>query len=431
MTGALGWPAIVRLGLVQAAIGAMVMIPTSLLNRVMMVELGLVAAVPAGLVAWHYAVQLSRPMWGHGSDRGRRRTTWIVGGMGVLALGTLLAVDAAALLGRGSSAGTLLGILAYAMIGGGVGAAGTSLLALLAAGTAPERRAPAAALTWVMMVAGIVVAAGSVGTLLEPFSLARLAFVTGGAVLTAFLVAVVAVHGVERRVAMSAPEAAESFPDALRGVWGDPVARRFTVFVFVSMLAYAMQDLILEPFGGLVFRLSPGATTQLSGVHHGGVLAGMVAMGLLGRGRARVPDAGLDRWIMGGCLLSAAALVGLGIGARDPLHWPLTANLVLLGLGNGVFAAAAVATMMSLAGADGGGRSGTRMGVWGAAQAIAFGAGGLLGALTVDALRTAGQADAPAFQGAFAGEGLLFLCSAWLILHVSRAPARPIARVTA
>ena len=68
----LGWPGIVRLGLVQSAIGAIVMLATSLLNRVMVVEYALPAALPAGLVAWHYGVQLSRPVWGHGSDRGRR-----------------------------------------------------------------------------------------------------------------------------------------------------------------------------------------------------------------------------------------------------------------------------------------------------------------------------------------------------------------------
>ena len=55
-----GWIAIVRLGLVQAAIGAIVMLATSLLNRVMVVEYALAAAIPAGLVAWHYAVQLAR-----------------------------------------------------------------------------------------------------------------------------------------------------------------------------------------------------------------------------------------------------------------------------------------------------------------------------------------------------------------------------------
>ena len=90
----LGWLQIVRLGLVQASIGAIVMLTTSLLNRVMVVEYALVAAIPAGLVAWHYAVQLSRPIWGHGSDRGGVRTPWIRGGMALLALGAMLAVNA-------------------------------------------------------------------------------------------------------------------------------------------------------------------------------------------------------------------------------------------------------------------------------------------------------------------------------------------------
>lgn len=418
----LGWISIARLGLVQAAIGCMVMISTSLLNRVMMVELALAAAVPAGLVAWHYAVQLSRPLWGHGSDRGTRRSTWIVGGMGVLALGTLMAVDAAALMGERTFAGYLLATIAYALIGGGVGAAGTSLLALLASGVAPERRASAAALTWVMMVAGIVVSAGLVGSLIDPFSFARLALVTGGAVLGAFLLAVLAIRGIEQPSLRTAGRVVESFPEALRSIWHDRRARRFTIFVFVSMLAYSMQDLILEPFGGLIFRLSAGTTTQLSGVHHAGVLVGMIAAGLLGHAFGKGSGAGLNRWIIGGCMMSALALGGLALGAVQPLGWPLGANLVLLGLGNGVFAAAAIGSMMELAGADGEGRSGTRMGVWGAAQAVAFGLGGLTGAVVVDLLRALSGTDAFAFQAAFTGEALLFLCSAALVMRIAPRP---------
>ena len=133
----LGWFGIVRLGMVQFAIGAIVMLATSLLNRLMVVEYALAAAVPAGLVAWHYAVQLSRPLWGHGSDRGRRRTPWIVAGMAMLAGGVMLAVSALEGLGQGSLAGYVTAIIAFAIIGAGVGAAGTSLLALLATQVAP------------------------------------------------------------------------------------------------------------------------------------------------------------------------------------------------------------------------------------------------------------------------------------------------------
>ena len=136
----LGWLGIVRLGLVQSAIGAIVMLATSLLNRVMVVEYALPAALPAGLVAWHYAVQLSRPVWGHGSDRGRRRTPWIVFGMGILALGAVLAVDALGLLATRSAWGFALAILAFTMIGAGVGAAGD-----IAAGAARDPRRPRSA----------------------------------------------------------------------------------------------------------------------------------------------------------------------------------------------------------------------------------------------------------------------------------------------
>ena len=159
----LGWFGIVRLGLVQSAIGAIVMLGTSLLNRVMVVEYALPAALPAGLVAWHYSVQLSRPAWGHGSDKGRRRTPWIVAGMALLALGALLAVQALSFLTTRAVEGYVLAVLAFSMIGAGVGAAGTSLLALLAARVAPERRAAAASITWIMMIAGIVVTAGIAG----------------------------------------------------------------------------------------------------------------------------------------------------------------------------------------------------------------------------------------------------------------------------
>ena len=87
MVGPLGWFGIVRLGLVQTSLGAIVVLTTSTLNRVMVVELALPAMLPGALVALHYAVQVMRPRWGHGSDLGRRRTPWIVGGMAVLALG--------------------------------------------------------------------------------------------------------------------------------------------------------------------------------------------------------------------------------------------------------------------------------------------------------------------------------------------------------
>ncbi len=432
MIGAgLNWLGVVRLGLVQAAIGSIVMLTTSLLNRVMVVELGLAAAIPAGLIAWHYAVQLSRPLWGHGSDRGGERTFWVVGGMAGLALGALLAVNATILAATNAVTGLLLGIGAFTMIGAGVGAAGTSLLALLASAVAPERRPAAAAITWIMMVAGIAGSAGLAGSLLEPFSQGRLAVVTGGIALGALLLTLVAVRGVEaglRRAAVALPDPPvrqarpPSFREALGSVLDDPRARRFTAFVFVSMLAYSMQDLILEPYAGLVFALTPGESTQLAGAQHGGVLAGMLFAGLAGSAFSRRRSHDLEGWIVAGCLGSALALAGLAVSASVGAVWPLTLNVVLLGIANGVFAVAAIGAMMGLAGAGERPSEGIRMGVWGAAQAAAFGLGGLIGAVGADLARWAAGSDAAGFGIVFTAEAALFLVAAMLALRVSTAP---------
>lgn len=421
----LGWGSIARLGAVQASIGAIVMLATSLLNRVMVVEYSLAAAIPAGLVAWHYAVQLTRPLWGHGSDIGRRRTPWIVGGVSILGVGGLLAVNATILLSTNWIAGILLSMLAFTMIGAGVGAGGTTLLALLASAVAPERRAAAAATTWIMMVAGIVISAGVAGALLDPFTPQRLALVSGGVVVAALLVCCAAMFRLEDKAprlsarARDPGTAVPNFASAIREIFQEPEARRFTVFIFVSMLAYSMQDLILEPFAGLVFAMTPGESTSLSGVQHGGVLIGMIVSGIGGSAFAGRMPVELRVWIVTGCAGSAIALCGLAIAAQVGTGWPLAANVFALGFCNGVFAVAAIGAMMGLAGAGENTREGVRMGVWGASQAIAFGTGGLLGAVGVDIARRVQGQDGAAFQLIFAMEAALFVVAAILAIRAT------------
>lgn len=442
----LGWLNIARLGLVQSALGAIVMLSSSLLNRVMVVEFGQIAALPAGLVAFHYAVQMARPKFGHGSDIGWRRTPWIIGGMAVLALGGVLATHATTMLGTAHGQALALLILAYAMIGAGVGAAGTSLLALLATRTAPARRPAAAALTWIMMILGIVVTAGIAGKLLEPFSPERLIAVATGICAACFLLTCAAVAGVEGRAAViEKPDAPVDFRAALAGIWADPVTRLFSIFVFVSMLAYSMQDLILEPFAGLIFGMTPGESTSLSGIQHSGVLLGMILVGIGGGGFGRHRDGGftgrtglrLKRWIVIGCVGSALSLAALALAATAGPGWPLAPTVFALGFANGIFAVSAIASMLDLAGRGGAegessGHEGIRMGLWGAAQAAAFGLGGFFGASAVDVGRHLLGADAAAFELVFAFEAIIFLGAAMLATRLNaETEAAPIKGVTA
>lgn len=422
----LGWPGIFRLGLVQAMLGAVVVLTTSTLNRVMVVELALPALLPGLLVGLHYGVQMTRPRMGYGSDLGQRRTPWILGGMAALALGGFGGAVATAWMGVDRWAGMALAVLAFACVGLGVSAAGTSLLVLLAKRVAAERRAAAATTVWVMMIVGFAVTAGLAGLWLDPYSPQRLMAVSAVVSAVAMGVAVLAVRGLEGRAAPQplGPAARPDFRAALRQTWCEPDARRFTVFVFVAMLAYSMQDLILEPFAGLLFGFTPGESTQLAGVQHGGTLAGMLLAALAGRRVAGVGFGSLRAWTLGGCLASALALLGLVLAGQWAPHWPLRANVFVLGLANGAFSIAAIGSMMSLAGSGHSGREGTRMGLWGAAQAIGFALGGLFGAAACDLARALWAAPAPAYATVFLLEALLFVAAAALAARTGSRASR-------
>jgi MFS transporter, BCD family, chlorophyll transporter len=409
----LSWVSVLRLGLAQMSLGAIIVLMTSTLNRVMVVELALPALVPGLLVGLHYAMQLSRPGWGHWSDLSRRRTPWIIGGMTVLALGGFLAALGVAIGASMPVPGLVLSVLAYALIGAGAGASGTSVLAFLAASTAPRRRAAAATIIWLMMIFGIAATAGIVGALLDPYSPARLLIIVACVAVGAVVLTALAVLGLEKGGTTPAVAVRQPLREGIAEIWAEPQARRFTQFVFLSMTAYFMQELILEPYAGLVFGFTPGQSTSLSGAQNGGVFLGMLAVGIAATG---LGIGSLRAWVVGGCAGSAATL--LGIGLIGPLQVNLILPLtILLGFCNGVFAVAAIGAMMALAGQGRTDREGTRMGLWGAAQAIAAGIGGLVGAVAVDALRLVLAPDL-AFASVFAAEAVLFLVAAGLALRV-------------
>jgi BCD family chlorophyll transporter-like MFS transporter len=410
---ALSWFQIVRLGLVQMALGAIVVLTTSTLNRLMVVELALPAVLPGMLVALHYGIQITRPNWGFLSDTGGRRTLFIIGGMAALGAGALTASLGIAVFETSFAAGLAVSVFAYALIGLGVGASGTALLALLATATAPRRRAAAATITWLMMVFGIAVTAGTVGALLEPYSHARLARIVATVAGAAIVVTTLAIWGIERRVTARPEPEQGRFRDGIAEIWNEPRARMFTIFVFLSMTAYFMQELILEPYAGLVFGFTPGQSTSLAGAQNGGVFLGMVLVGVAATG---FRFGSLRNWVAAGCLGSAASLCIISLIGQTGAAL-LVPAVVLMGVFNGMFAVAAIGSMMALAGEGRGQREGTRMGLWGAAQAIAAGFGGLLGAAAVDALRTV-VSDASAFGTVFLAEAALFLAAAVMALRI-------------
>ncbi len=422
LTPGLSWFGILRLALIQTALGAIFVLATSTLNRVMVVELRLPATLPGALIALHYATQVLRPALGHGSDRGGRRTIWIIGGMAVLAAGSVLAAIATTMMAAHLFFGIGLAIVAFIMIGLGVGAAGTTLLVLIAKRTAPARRPAAATLAYVLMIVGFIITAAIAGKTLDPFSPTRLVALASAIAATGLVVTILCVWGIEgpqTRAVSASPQRKRDFGAALRLVWADTAARRFAIFIFVSMLAYGGEELMIEPFAGAIFGQTPGQTAKLSGALHAGSLLGMIFVGIVGTALRRRKIGSLETWMVGGCTASAAALVSLAVlGATDRQAW-LAGVVFALGLANGGYAIAAVAAMMQRVGLAGADTEGVRMGLWGAAQAVAFGAGGLLATLASDSVRHLFVWQAGAYGFVFLGQAAVFLVAAWLALRLT------------
>ena len=386
----MNWFSILRLGLVQLCIGSSVVIPLSTLNRLMKVELALPATIAGFLIALHYAVQLTRVNWGYLSDKTQNRSQWIIFGMLILGIGGVLASASIPLIESNFAYGIMLALFSYTLIGFGVGAAGTPLLALLASYSSKSQKGFAASITFLMMILGLAITGITAGIILDPYSHQKLIKITASLAIITNILSFLSLKNLEKSLRNNAdvrtPNAINydvPFLEGIKKVWMEREARLFTIFIFISMGAFSMQDPILEPFAGEVFGFAVGESTKLDGFHKIGTLIGIILI-ILCLSKFRIGFASLSIvknerlgsekfWLITGCLFSAFSLFIislLGLTYRDP--GILNSVVFLFGISNGVFTAGILGTMLHLAsrGSDGN-NTGTRMGIWGAAQAYA------------------------------------------------------------
>jgi BCD family chlorophyll transporter-like MFS transporter len=181
------------------------------------------------------------------------------------------------------------------------------------------------------------------------------------------------------------------------------VSRRLTA-IGLGTLAFGMQDVLLEPYGGQVLGMSVAATTTLTAsLALGGLIGFSVASYILGRGADPFRMA-----IYGGLVgIAGFALVILSPSVGSVAVFALGVGLV--GLGGGLFGHGTLTATMNHAPRD---QAGLALGAWGAVQAttagIAIALGGLL-ADTVGAIAGRG-----AFGPSLAGRDTGYLAVYWL-----------------
>ena len=156
----------------------------------------------------------------------------------------------------------------------------------------------------------------------------------------------------------------------------------------------------------------------------------MLLVAIVCTGLAHSPLANLRAWMTAGCLAGAAALVGLAASGLAGTPGPIKSLLFALGAANGCYAIAAIATMMQLVGARGANKEGVRMGLWGAAQGVAFGCGGLAATVLSDVVRSAVAWTSMAYATVFVAQAAVFVVAAAIALTLPgrRSAASPSAR---
>jgi len=388
-TPELPFPRLFRLSLFQVSVGMTAVLLIGTLNRVMIVEFAVPAWLVAGMVSLPLIFAPFRALVGFRSDvhrsvLGWRRIPYIWSGA-VLQFGGLAIMPFALIVLSGDVrggpviVGDIATALAFLMIGAGLHTTQTVGLALTT-DLAPAKSQPSVvAVLWMMLLLGMIGSALAFGLLLAPFSELRLIKVIQGTALVSLVLNVIAMWKQETRdparTASDHPQ--PRFHEALRAFRDQGRATRRLVALGLGTVAFSMQDILLEPYGGQILHLTVAATTALTAALAGGGLAGFgLAARKLGRG------ADPYRLSAIGALVGLAAFAAVIFAA--PLNAPLlfAAGVLAIGFGGGLFAHCTLTVAMSMTG----GGIGLALGVWGAVQASAAGAAVALGGLIRDAV---------------------------------------------
>ena len=262
----------------------------------------------------------------------------------------------------------------------------TAGLALATDLTAEESQPKVVGLMYVMLLAGTMVSAVVFGQLLADFSPGRLVQVIQGAALTTMVLNVIALWKQETRRPPrgAAPKQHRGFRESWHAFIEHGHAVRRLVAIGLGTMAFGMQDVLLEPYGGQVLAMSVGSTTSLTAtLAFGGLLGFGWASGVLSRG------ADPFRMAAGGALVGIPAFMAVLAAAPLGSVTMFAAGVLGIGLGGGIFSHGTLTATMNSAPKE---QAGLALGAWGAVQATAAGVAVALGGVLRDVISAlAGQ----------------------------------------
>ena len=406
----------IQLGLVHAAV-AMTLVPiNSTLNRVMIKELAISAALVAILASLPYIFSPIQVFIGSFSDRhpllGFRRTPYIVLGLLLCVAGVFVAPQIAFLMSTNWWLGLGLAVLAFGAWGMGFNFATVSYFSLASEVSGEDGRSKTIAAMFFMMIISIILTAIALSRLLEPYTPAALVQAFGYVALIALVMGLVGVFGVEKRVTSQdelVTSEEYSWGEILRSLTKNRQAVLFFVYLVILLIAILGQDILLEPYGAEAFGLSVSATTRITSIWGAFFLVALVVGGALdGRvSKLILAQAGAWAGIVAFLMIAGSALV-----LSQAVFY---SGVVLLGLATGLSTVSNLSLMLDMTIA---GSVGLFIGAWGMASAIARLLGNVGSGVIRDLTTQVTQNPVSGYLIVFILETVLLLISLYLLRKV-------------
>jgi BCD family chlorophyll transporter-like MFS transporter len=381
---------LLRLSLFQVSVGMALAMLVGTLNRVMIVELKVPAALVAIMIALPLLFAPFRALIGFRSDHHRSALGWRR--VPYIWMGTLLQFGGFAImpfallvLGRMGQAahapdwvGHLGAGMAFLLVGAGIHTTQTAGLALATDLSPPESRPKVVGLMYFMLLVGMILSSLIFGYLLHDFSPGALIRSIQGAAVLTLVLNITALWKQEARTQRlgHSHEADVDFVAALKLFTQGEQALRRLLAVGLGTMAFSMGDVLLEPFGGEILHLPVSQTTLLTALLAFGGLTGFAwASHVLGRG------ADPFRMACGGVLVGVPAFTAVVMSAPQASLLLFALGTLFIGFGAGLFGHGTLTATMNHAPP---GQAGLAMGAWGAVQATAAGLAMALGGIIRD-----------------------------------------------
>ncbi|HXF86367.1 MAG TPA: BCD family MFS transporter [Anaerolineales bacterium] len=405
-----------QLGLIHVAV-AMTLVPiNSTLNRVMIKELAISAALVATFASLPYLLSPIQVAIGAYSDRhplfGYRRTPYILAGLILCVIGVAISPQIAFLMHDHFILGLLAGFLAFGAWGMGYNLSAVSYLSLASELSPENSRGKTIAVMFFMMIISIILTAIGLSHMVDPYTpeaLIRAFGIVSASALTLGLLGLIKLE--PRSSVSSSPTQAEAYTirEMTQAITANPVARIFFIYLLLLLAAILGQDVLLEPFGAEAFDMTVTQTTRITSIWGTFVLLALVLAGML---EGRVHKRLIAQVGNTGALFGFIIIVFSGILLERNIFY---AGVILLGFGTGLSTVANLSLMFDLTIPE---HVGLYIGAWGFSNALSRLTGSVLGGVVRDVVTQITGHALSGYLVVFSIEALMLLIATIMLYRI-------------